>query len=106
MKIQTREVTFTIHIDFEDSDVDMALVEHFAAHGNTAIHPGLTKGAQIKIDKKKLPKTPIGGTVNFALEWLAGYVDRPSFRELLFSDQRVNMDVAIQFLYNQKTKLK
>ena len=75
MKITATEITFRIDVHF-DGDVDMVLREAAAAGVQTAVPSLLTNGAQISIDESKLGRTPIGRTVDFALHWLAGYLDR------------------------------
>lgn len=77
MKVSASLVTFRIDIDFEDCEVDMVLREMSARGVVSHIIPSiLCDGAIIPIDKKKLPKTPTEASVDFALNWLAGYVDR------------------------------
>lgn len=78
MKISTTIITFRIDIDFEGADVDMVLKE-MTARGVTSPVPSiLCDNSQIKINKKKLRKTPTESSVNFALHWLWGYVDKQS----------------------------
>lgn len=76
MKVSTDKVSFTINVDFDVSDVDMVYKEMMSRGVQTPVPSILTNGAKIKIDKKKLHKTPTEGTVDFCLNWLAGYVDR------------------------------
>jgi len=76
MNISSTIITFRIDIDFEGSDVDMVL-EEMTSRGVTSIVPSiLCDSAKIKVDKKKLPKTPTEASVDFALNWLYGYVDK------------------------------
>jgi hypothetical protein len=76
MNISSTIITFRIDIDFEGSDVDMVLKE-MTSRGVTSPVPSiLYDGAKIKVDKKKLPKTPTEASVDFALNWLYGYVDK------------------------------
>ena len=76
MNISSTIITFRIDIDFEGSDVDMVLKE-MTSRGVTSPVPSiLCDGAKIKVDKKKLPKTPTEASVDFALNWLCGYVDK------------------------------
>lgn len=77
MIVSTSIVSFRIDIDFPEADVDMVLREIFArGDAQTPVPHILCDGAQIPVDKKKLPKTPSEASVDFALNWLAGYVDR------------------------------
>ncbi len=76
MKTSTSFITFRIDVDFPESDVDMVLKEMTARGVTTSVPHILCDSAKIKIDKKKLPKTPTEASVDFALNWLAGYVDR------------------------------
>lgn len=76
MKISSDKVCFTINIDFDGCEVDMVYKEMMSKGIQTPIPSILTDNAKIKIDKKKLSKTPTEGTVDFCLNWLAGYVDR------------------------------
>lgn len=75
MKISTTLVTFRIDIDFEDCEVDMVLKKMHNAGVQTPIPSILTDGAKIPIDKSKLSKTPTMASVEFALNWLWGFVD-------------------------------
>lgn len=76
MKVSSSIVKFRIDIDFPDSEVDMVLVEMGARGVQTPIPGFLTNSAKIRIDKTKLHKTPSEASVDFALYWLAGYVNR------------------------------
>lgn len=76
MKISCSTIRFRIDIDFDGCDVDMVYKEMAARRVPTPICPALTDAAQIPIDEKKLPKTPTEASVDFALNWLAGFVDR------------------------------
>lgn len=76
MNISSSEITIRVDIDFEEADVDMVYKEAIAAGVQTAVPSVLTNGAKIKVNEEKLPMTPIGGTIDFALNWLAGFVDR------------------------------
>lgn len=72
MKIVTETIKFKIHVDFEGSDVDMVFRETVA---QTSVPSLLTDGAKIEIDETKLTKTPVSDSVDFALNWLAGFVN-------------------------------
>jgi hypothetical protein len=72
--IETTTVYFRIDVTFDDCDVDMVFKEYVNKYP-AFVPPMLTNGADIKIDRSKLSKTPIAETVNFAILWLAGYVD-------------------------------
>lgn len=75
MRTSTETVTFRIDIFFDDADVDMVYNEAVADGFQGMVPSFLTAGAKPhKIDQNS--KTPIGATVDFALHWLAGYVDR------------------------------
>ena len=76
MKVSSSIVKFRIDIDFPDSEVDMVLVEMGARGVQTPIPGFLTNSAKIPIDKSKLDKTPTEASVDFALNWLAGFVNR------------------------------
>jgi len=76
MNISSTMIKFRIDIDFEDSEVDMVYKE-MTSRGVTSPVPSiLCDGSKIKIDKSKLSKTPTEASVNFALNWLYGYVDK------------------------------
>ena len=89
MKVSSSIVNFRIDIDFPDSDVDMVLVEMGARGVQTPIPGFLTNSAKIRIDKSKLDKTPTEGSVEFALAWLAGYVNR---REMEMQNSKWDKD--------------
>lgn len=76
MKVSSSIVNFRIDIDFPESDVDVVLIEMASRGVQTPILPFLTDMKQIPIDKTKLDKTPTEGSVDFALNWLAGFVNR------------------------------
>lgn len=76
MNISSTIVTFRIDIDFDGSDVDMVLKEMTSRGVSSPVPLILCDGAQIKIDKKKLKKTPTEASVQFALHWLFGFVDK------------------------------
>lgn len=76
MKISSTIITFRIDIDFDGCDVDMVLKEMISRGVTSPVPSILADGASTKIDKKKLPKTPKESTVDFALYWLYGFVDR------------------------------
>ena len=84
MKVGNSNITFRIDIDFEGSDVDMVLNEMFA-RGVTIPFTLATIGAaalsgekvaSIPVDENKLPQTPTEASVDFCLNWLAGFVNR------------------------------
>lgn len=90
MIVSTSTVSFRIDIDFPEADVDMVLREIFARGGaQTPVPHILCDGAQIPVDKKKLPKTPSEASIDFALHWLAGYVDR---NEMCTTDSKWETD--------------
>lgn len=75
MRVLTETITFRIDVFFDEADVDMVYEEARADGFQGMIPTLLVHGApKHKIDQNS--KTPIGGTVDFALHWLAGYVDR------------------------------
>jgi len=75
MKVSASLVTFRIDINFENCDVDVVYEEARDAGFQGMIPTILVDGAKRhKIDQNSI--TPIGGTVDFAVHWLAGYVDR------------------------------
>lgn len=76
MKISSTIITFRIDIDFEDCEVDMVYKEMTARGVQTPVPSLLCDGAKIKVDKNKLPKTPTEASVDFALHWLWGFVDK------------------------------
>lgn len=76
MKITSTIITFRIDIDLEDCEVDMVLKEMTSRGISTPVPSILCDGSKIKIDKSKLPKTPTEASVDFALNWLYGYVDK------------------------------
>ena len=76
MTISCTTITFRIDIDFEGSDVDMVLKEMTSRGVTSSVPSILCDGAKIKVDKKKLPKTPTEESVDFALNWLYGFVDK------------------------------
>lgn len=76
MKVSCTTIQFRIDIDFPEADVDMVLREMGARGVQTPIPGYLTNSSQIPIDKNKLPQTPSEASVDFALHWLAGYVNR------------------------------
>lgn len=76
MKVSVTTITFRIDIDFDGSDVDMVFKEMINRGVVTPVPSILSDGANIKIDKNKLNKTPKETTVDFALYWLYGFVDR------------------------------
>lgn len=76
MNVSSTIITFRIDIDFEGSDVDMVLKEMTSLGVVSPVPSILCDGAKIKVDKKKLPKTPTEASVDFALNWLYGYVDK------------------------------
>ena len=76
MDISSTIITFRIDIDFEGSDVDMVLKE-MTSRGVSSLVPSiLCDGAKVEVDKKKLTKTPTEASVDFALNWLSGFVDK------------------------------
>lgn len=85
MKVSCSTIRFRIDIDFDGCEVDMVYREMAARRVPTPICPALTDAAQIPIDEKKLPKTPTEASVDFALNWLAGFVDR---REMCTSSSK------------------
>lgn len=75
MRTSTEIIRFVIDICFDEADVDMVYKEARAIGYSGMVPTILVDGAPIhKIDPNS--KTPIGGTVDFAVHWLAGYVDR------------------------------
>lgn len=76
MKITSNIITFRIDIDFEDCEVDMVLKEMTSRGISTPVPSILCDGSKIKIDKSKLSKTPTEASVDFALNWIYGFVDR------------------------------
>lgn len=75
MKVSTGLITFRIAIDFEDCDVDVVYDEAIDSGYQGMVPTLLVDGAKRhKINQNS--KTPIGATVDFAVHWLAGYVDR------------------------------
>lgn len=85
MKVTSTTVKFRIDIDFDDADVDMVYNE-VRARGGFHISPVPSLivdfeakggfGRKSKKFKLKGDKTPTEATVDFALNWLAGFVDR------------------------------
>lgn len=83
MQVSCSEITFRIDVDFDGCDVDMIYNEMRARGLQTAV-PSLIVdfeakggfGHKPKPFKLKGNKTPTEATVDFALHWLAGYVDR------------------------------
>lgn len=83
MKISNSTISFRIDIDFEGCDVDMVYNE-MRARGVSTIVPSLLVDFKTKERFDKKPKkiqakgnrTPTEASVDFALCWLAGYVDR------------------------------
>ena len=95
MKISTDKVSFTINIDFDGSDVDMVYKEMMSRGVQTPVPSIFTDNAKIKIDKNKLDKTPTEGTVDFCLNWLAGYVDR---NEMCIQNSKWDKDYSKKML--------
>lgn len=73
MKASCSTIQFRIDIDFEECDVDMVYKE-MRQKGYSGAVPHLLCG--VDDHKVKGNRTPISDSVNFALEWLMGYVDR------------------------------
>lgn len=74
MKASCSSVSFRIDIDFAGCDVDKVYDEIMPTNYASPIPACLLEG--VKPHKVKGNNTPIGKTVDFALCWLAGYVDR------------------------------
>jgi len=77
MRVETAYVQFPITVVFEKCEVDMALKEF---RGQTIVPTLLIDGANTPIDKTKLVYTPTSDSVNFCLNWLAGFVDRNTMK--------------------------
>jgi len=88
MKVSNSSIKFRIDIDFEDSDVDMVYNEMRSRGVTTPFTLAViaeeyfkrASGKPVKsflpIDESKLDKTPTEASVDFCLNWLAGFVDR------------------------------
>lgn len=80
MKVSNSVIKFRIDVDFEDCEVDMVLKEMGARGVQTSVPSILCDHTQIPIDENKLPQTPSEESVDFALNWLWGYIDRDTYQ--------------------------
>lgn len=102
MKVSTTTIEFRIDIDFDGCDVDMVYNEIRARGVSTAV-PSLivdyeAKGGFGKKPKKvklKGNKTPTELSVDFALHWLAGYVDK---REMCITNHKQDKDYGADWI--------
>lgn len=120
MKANTSTITFRIDVDFEGADVDMVYQEMKARGVQTPV-PSLIVdyeqrggfGTKPKKFKLKGTKTPTEASVDFALHWLAGYVDRrkmcttnSKWDKDYSSPEWITVTTADGFQYADKPKIK
>ena len=92
MKTSTTEVQFRIDIEFEDCDVDV-VYDELRSQGIITPVPSILVDIGVKEKSKSATKhkTPKEASVDFALKWLAGFVDR---NEMCTQDRKWDKDYS------------